>query len=344
MRVLFCAYSLRGLDGVGAHLETTASQLLRRGADVSVLALDKAHKRDADPKTAFLLPALLASRGCTLIPPSRVKSIRDEPWDFCVGYSCEASNVLGESLPDTAKLFVYLDPGAAIGAPVYRNSINIGATEEVCAALLKARQMPPERVRLLRVPVDGKRFRYLHPPRSQPARILVIGKMLCMDAMKEYAEREGIKVAVIGPDAGQVPARCFRIRTPWRAVKTGVCRARQVEYNLEGAMQFSDLVVATGRAAYEAMFCGRPVFVCGLGRLGECIIRDQAAFARLIGTNCSGRYLRKTFSTANEIAEEMQGYSPSLGPQMRKWAKKLFDAETVVDGMLEMVKEAIDGA
>ncbi len=109
-------------------------------------------------------------------------------------------------------------------------------------------------------------------------------------------------------------------------------------------MQFSDLVVATGRAAYEAMFCGRPVFVCGPGRLGECLIKDQAAFARLIGTNCSGRYLRRTFSTANKIAKELQGYNQSQGQQLRKWAKKLFDAETVVDGMLDMVKEALDSA
>jgi len=342
MKVLLCASALRALDGVGAHLETTASHLLRDGADVHVLLANRRHERDRSAKTAYLLPRLLALRGCTLIPPSAASSITGGYWDFCVGYSREAADILGESLPLAPKLIVHLDPKSAVQAVTYRNTLHLAATEEVCSALLKARQMAPERVRLVRVPIDSRRFRNMAPPSDTPGRILVVARRPRMGPVTEYARSVGARVTAVGQDAADVPARCFRIRSPWRATKVGAARGRRVEYNIERAMQASDLVIATGRAAYEAMMCGRPVLFHTPGGAGECMPQDEPSFARLIETNCSGRLLNARMQTAARLREELSAYSPQFSSRLRGWAKSRFDAAPIVRRIVELAGEAVD--
>jgi len=342
MRVLLCASALRALDGVGSHLETTASHLLRDGADVHVLPLNHRHERDRNARTAYLLPRLLALRGCTLIPPSASASIADGYWDFCVGYSREATDILGELLPLAPKLIVHLDPRRTAQAATYRNMLHIGATEEVCSGLLKARQMAPERIRLVRTPIDSRRFRNPAPPSDSPKRILVVARRPRMGAVMEYAKSAGASVSVVGRDALDVPSRCFRIRSPWRATKVGAARQRRVEYNLERAMQDSDLVIATGRAAYEAMMCGRPVLFHTPGGLGECMPLDEPSFARLIETNCSGRLLGARMQSAARLREELAAYNPQVSARLRGWAKSRFDAAPIVRRIVDLAGEAVD--
>lgn len=339
MRVLLCASSLRSLDGVSSHLETVAGNMLRDGADVHVLAMHPDHARDRDDRKSYLVPKLLGMRGCSIIPPNRASSIGSVSWDFCLAYSRQAADILGELLPRTRKLVVHLDRRACAKAATYPNTLHLGSTEEVCASLLDAGHVQPERVRLLRTPIDSRRFRSDAPPAAAIRRILVVGRRPRLGAVRGFARRIGADVTSAGADSGKVMARCFHIQTPWRATKSGPARDRRCEYNIEKLMRESDLVVATGRAVYEAMLCGRPVLVHNTGASGECIIQDELSFARLMETNCSGRLLGKRFGTVDEIESEMRGYNPSCGKSMRGWAKTKFDADMIYRRMLEMVEE-----
>ena len=338
MRVLLCASSLRSLDAVSTHLETIAGRLLRDGADVHVLALHPDHARDKDDRKSYLMPKLLSMRGCSIIPPSKASSIASVSWDFCVAYSRQAADILGESLPRTRKLVVHIDRRACKKSVTYRNTLHLGSTEEVCASLLKTGHVQPENVRLLRVPIDSRRFRSGTQPADTIRRILVVGRRPRLGAVKGFARKIGADVVTVGADSGEVTARCFNIQTPWRASKAGPARDRKCEYNIEKLMRASDLVVATGRAVYEAMLCGRPVLVYNTGDRGECFIQDEPSFARLVETNCSGRMLGNRFGTT-EIEAELSRYNPSLGKSMRGWAKARFDADTIYRRMLEIVED-----
>lgn len=344
MRVLLCVSAIRALDGVGAHLETVASHLLRLGMDVHVLLINRRHERDKSTKTAYLLPRLLALRGCTLILPSAAGSIMDGYWDLCIGYSREATDVLGESLPLVPKLVIHLNPKDATNTATYRNMLHLAATEEICSALLKVKQMAPERIRLVRTPIDSGRFRNLQPAPDSPRRILVVAKKPRMGVVMEYAKSIGARVTVVGRDAADVPARCFRIRSPWRATKVGAARKRRVEYNIERVMQGSDLVIATGRAAYEAMMCGRPVLFHTPGAAGECMPLDEPSFARLIEKNCSGRLLGTRIQTAERMREELSSYSQHSSARLRGWVKSRFDAAPIVSRIVDLAAEAADDA
>jgi len=339
MRILLCASSLRSLDAVSAHLETVAGNMLRAGADVHVLALHPDHMRDRDDRKSYLMPKLLGMRGCSIIPPSKALSIASVSWDFCVGYSRQAADVLGESLPRTKKLIVHIDRRACAKAVTYRNTLHLGSTEEVCASLLKTGHVQPDMVRLLRIPIDSRRFRADTPPSDTIQRILVVGKRPRLGAVKGFARSIGADVLATGADSGEAKVRCFHIQTPWRAAKSGPAKDRRCEYNIEKLMRRSDLVVATGRAVYEAMLCGRPVLVHNTGASGECLIQDEPSFIRLAETNCSGRLLGKRFNTAAEIESELMGYNPSCGKSMRGWAKSRFDADMICSRMLEMAEE-----
>ncbi len=329
---------MRSLDGVSAHLETLAGNMLRDGADVHVLAMHPDHARD-DGK-AYLIPKLLGMRGCSLIPPNMAQSIESVSWDFCVAYSRKAADVIGESLPRTKKLVIHLDRRACAKAATYRNTLHLGSTEETCASLMKDGHVQPENVRLLHTPIDSRRFRAGKPPADSIRRILVVGRRPRLGAVMGFARRIGADVSAVGSDAGEAPARCFHIQTPWRASKSGPARGRKCEYNIEKLMRESDLVVATGRAVYEAMLCGRPVLVHNTGACGECFIQDEPSFARLMETNCSGRLLGNRFGTVDEIESELRGYNPSCGKSMRGWAKTRFDADAIYRRMLEIVEEA----
>lgn len=338
MRVLLCASSLRSIDAVSAHLETVAANILRAGADVHVLALHPDHARDRDDRKSYLMPKLLSMRGCNIIPPNKASSISSVSWDFCVAYSRRAADVLGELLPRTRKLVVHIDRRACEKAVTYRNTLHLGSTEEACASLLNTGHVQPEAVRLLRIPIDSRRFRADAPPADEIRRILVVGRRPRLGEIRGFARRIGADVIAAGEDSGEAMARCFHIQTPWRAAKSGPARNRKCEYNIEKLMRRSDLVVATGRAVYEAMLCGRPVLVHNTGANGECLIRDEPTFARLIETNCSGRLLGKRFS-ADDIETELSGYNPSCSKSVRGWAKARFDADMICMRMLEMVEE-----
>jgi glycosyltransferase involved in cell wall biosynthesis len=339
MRVLLCATSLRSLDAVSAHLETMAGRMLRDGADVRVLMTHPDHARDGGGRRHYLMPKLLGMRGCSIIPPSEASSIASVSWDFCVAYSHRAAGILADSLPRVRKLVVHTDRRACGHAAQHRNTLHLGSTEEACDSLLKAGHVRPESVRLLRVPIDSRRFRADHPPSDTIRRILVVGRRPRLGAIREFAGRIGADVSAVGADSGEATSRCFHIRTPWRASKSGPARDRRCEYNIEKLMRGSDLVVATGRAVYEAMLCGRPVLVHNTGNSGECLIRDEMSFARLAETNCSGRLLTRGFATADEIEAELGGYNPSCGKSMRGWAKSRFDADMIYRRMLEMAEE-----
>jgi hypothetical protein len=76
-------------------------------------------------------------------------------------------------------------------------------------------------------------------------------------------------------------------------------------FNVEDAINRSDLVFGLGRSAFDALACGRPVFIWDnreyQGNLGDGYLTDKN-FDDFVLNNCSGRRLKKFYS-ADEITE-----------------------------------------
>jgi|SaaInlV_125m_DNA_1040241.scaffolds.fasta_scaffold04767_8 hypothetical protein len=80
------------------------------------------------------------------------------------------------------------------------------------------------------------------------------------------------------------------------------------KFDIENDINNVDLVVGLGRSAYDAIACGRPVFIWDdrnyQGNLGDGYLTIDN-FNELIKTNCSGRRYKKPY-TAEQIALEIQ--------------------------------------
>lgn len=93
---------------------------------------------------------------------------------------------------------------------------------------------------------------------------------------------------------------------------------RNPKFDIEHDINDADLVVGLGRSAYDALACGRPVFVWDnrsyQGSLGDGYLTKES-FSEFIKNNCSGRRYKKIYSpeqVANEINENYNSKSSDI--------------------------------
>jgi glycosyltransferase involved in cell wall biosynthesis len=91
-------------------------------------------------------------------------------------------------------------------------------------------------------------------------------------------------------------------------------------FHIAAEINRADIVVGLGRSVYDAMACGRPCIIFDErsynGNLGDGYL-DPADFDNYVRYNCSGRYLRKSFSEKN-LREEIKKYKPLDGARLRQ--------------------------
>jgi glycosyltransferase involved in cell wall biosynthesis len=109
---------------------------------------------------------------------------------------------------------------------------------------------------------------------------------------------------------------------------------------IEDKINSSDLVIALGRSAYEAMSCGRPVIIFDhrpyFQAIGDGYLLND--FNNYLKNNCSGRYSMKNFSE-EELKSEFQNYKPKDSVLAREIAEKNFDIKIKVDEYLDFFQK-----
>jgi hypothetical protein len=112
-------------------------------------------------------------------------------------------------------------------------------------------------------------------------------------------------------------------------------------FNIEDAINDADLVVSLGRGAYEAMACGRAVFILdkrpyiNKPPIGDGLITPET-INEYIKNNCSGRYTNKIYDV-NSIIDELKKYDSSLGEFSREFALKELNITKQVDKYLSLL-------
>ncbi|HEU0318372.1 MAG TPA: glycosyltransferase, partial [Solirubrobacteraceae bacterium] len=136
----------------------------------------------------------------------------------------------------------------------------------------------------LRIPIDADRLTPIAPIRRRPERTVLLGNYRDRDELVEEAGRHGIEVTRIG--------------------------AREQRYDLEAALAGVDIVVAKGRAALDAMGCGRAVYVFDV--FGGDGWVTPAAYAALEADNFAGQATDRVIGVA-ELERDLAGYDHRMG-------------------------------
>ena len=113
-------------------------------------------------------------------------------------------------------------------------------------------------------------------------------------------------------------------------------------WNVDIIMNEADLVVSLGRGCYEAMACGRNVFIfdertySGQGAVGDGLVTKDNV-SDFLKNNCSGRFSKKKFSPA-EFVEEANKYNKKHGEDLRKYALENLNIDKQADKYLSLMR------
>jgi hypothetical protein len=162
----------------------------------------------------------------------------------------------------------------------------------------------------LRVPIDSDRLSAVAPIRPRPRRAVLLGNYLERDELiSEAWGRHGVEVSRVGGSSQR--------------------------FDLSAALADADIVVAKGRAALDAMACGRAVYVFDV--FGGDGWVTTASYAALEADNFAGGATPRVIGVA-ELARDLADYDPRMGITNRDLIVQHHDAR---DHAIEFVK-AID--
>lgn len=114
-------------------------------------------------------------------------------------------------------------------------------------------------------------------------------------------------------------------------------------FNIEDKINEVDLVITIGRGVYEAMSCGRVVFILDnrryidKGSIGDGIVTDET-IDYFLRNNCSGRYTNKVFND-DDIIQELLKYDYRLGEFNREYVKENLTIEKSVNQYLKLYEQ-----
>lgn len=113
-------------------------------------------------------------------------------------------------------------------------------------------------------------------------------------------------------------------------------------FDIEKLINENDLVISLGRGTYEAMSCGRNVFVLDKRpyiqgpAIGDGLVTDDN-FSSFMLNNCSGRYSKKAFSD-EDIKTELLKYNKEQGLRNREIALKELNIDLQIEKYLNLVR------
>lgn len=280
MNVALATFAFASPGGSQTYVLTVAEQLQRLGHGVTILV------GETGPMSAFA-----TDRGLTVTPDLGALS---EPCDALVVQDSVLAYRLADLYPDTPQLFRAASDLYDLQLPPALP----GVVSDVVACSERVRRRVrhlalTHRIHRLRQPIDTERFMPTSAPSARPRRALLLGNYLRgrrLETIQTVLERRGIACQQVGKP-GEVT--CAPEQAIWAA----------------------DLVVAKGRAALEAMACGKPVLV--YDQFGGDGWVTAERYEAMEADNFAG-LSSPVVLTGQGLDEELAAYDPEMGTVNRE--------------------------
>ncbi len=191
----------------------------------------------------------------------------------------------------------------------------LAVSEEVRDHLRRA-GVPPERIAILRNPVDTRRFRPGRPLRQRPRAALILSNRIDADTLsiiQKACRQHGIAVRLLGQKTTPV-------------------------WDVERHLNRADIVFSLGRGVLEAMACGRAVYIYDYQGADGWITPESVA--EIQRCNFSGRRYGRRLSE-EALVEDLRRYDPAMGPANRAIAEAQFSLEAYLPRLLDLYDQAI---
>jgi hypothetical protein len=288
--------------GSETYVLTVAEQLQRLGHGVTILV------GETGPMSEFA-----ADRGLTVT--ADLGGLR-ESCDALVVQDSALAYRLADLYPGTPQLFRAASDLYDLQLPPSLP----GVVSDVVACSERVRRRVRHlavrhRIHRLRQPIDTERFMPAGAPAARPRRALLLGNYLRgrrLDAIQAALERRGVTCQRVG------------------ALGELTCAPEQ-------AIWAADLVVAKGRAALEAMACGKPVLV--YDQFGGDGWVTAERYDAMEADNFAG-LSAPVVLTGERLDEELAAYHPDMGTVNRELTTMHHGARAHVAQLCELLERA----
>ncbi|HEY1284888.1 MAG TPA: hypothetical protein VGF04_02265 [Solirubrobacterales bacterium] len=303
MRLLLATHSFAMPGGSETYLLTVAQYLEQLGHEVTIFTLEPGEMSES-----------AAERGLRIATPEQLDG---GPYDAIAAQDGVVSYALEERFPSVQQLFIAHTADYPLQFPPQASTtvgMVVAMNDRVAERLESLAHCPP--LLRLRQPIDVRRFTVFNRLNESPASMLLLSNYVegdRLEILREAARRTGIALNVVGRSGPDGPT-----------------------VSPEMGLRTSDIVFGNGRAALEAMACGRSVYVYGhLGADGwvtpesyEALERD--GFASLAS---------ERIVDADRLCADLADYSPAMGSINRSIAVRHHEAGHHASQLVEALRE-----
>lgn len=303
MRVLLATHSLAMPGGSETYLLTVAGGLLKLGHEVEIFTFEAGQMSEA------------AAEGGLRVATSEQELGSD--YEAIIAQDGATSYALAERLPSTPQLFVAHTADFPLQYPPQVSGV-VGAVvvmNDRVQERLEALASRPKLIRL-RQPIDTRRFQALGDLPPRPRTMLVLSNYLHgerLQLLEEAARRSGMGFSVVG--------------------RSG---AGELTLAPEEELRTSDVVIACGRAALEAMSCGRAVYV--FGHLAADGWVTPESYAKLESDGFAGLASNRG-ADGDSLRADLEAYGPEMGIANRSLVVRHHDAGAHVAELVAALRE-----
>jgi len=189
-------------------------------------------------------------------------------------------------------------------------------SEEIKDYFVKKYSLSEEKIKMVRNSIDVNRFSSQKKPHSKAKKLLVLSNHYtdnCRRVIEGACKDLKLNVIHVGLPENPVPPR-----------------------DVSKFINDSDIVVALGRGALEAMACGRNVIVYDMHG-GDGFV-DEKNFFEIRKNNFSGRRFGKKY-TIDSFKKEIEKYNPNIGKALANIIHKEHSVDKLTDDLLNIYSE-----
>ncbi|HEX8743323.1 MAG TPA: hypothetical protein VF712_09320 [Thermoleophilaceae bacterium] len=304
MELVLANQSLSDPGGTETYLLTVAEEMLKLGHAVTLHAGEGGAMSELAERRG--LEVALAERDL----PSRPDAILTQ--DGAMPYA------LADLYPGVPQVFRAASGHWEIGDPPQLPGIvgTVVVLNDRLAEHVRRLGTPPRRVVRLRQPVDTVRYRPAGPLPERPRRVLSLGNYLAAArhrALAQALDELGLEHVAVG--------------------RSGV-----VDPEPLAALASAEIVLAKGRAALDAMACGRAVYVYDTFGTDGWVTPES--YPALEADGFAGAATDRVVDPA-QLAGELAGYRPEMGAWNREVVLQRHVARNHVHELLGVIEEEV---
>lgn len=306
MRFVLSNFALAASGGSETYLLTVGHQLQRLGHDVVLYAHEVGPFADH-----------ARERGVEVV--SRAADLPRE-CDVVVSQDAVVAYELAERFPAALHVFRACSDVYDFELPPQLDGVVdfvVAASDRVARCVEGCAVTAP--LLRLRQPIDIARLVPSAPIRARPRRAVMLGNYAVDHRRALFEEawgRRGVEIARVGGVAGQ-------------------------SFDVSAALAAADIVIAKGRAALDAMACGRAVYVCDAFGTDGWVTPDS--YAALEADNFGGLATHRV-ATIETVGADLDDYHPGMGAINRDLAVQHHSARKHAIELLAAVSNGRRGA